>query len=340
MTDDRTPTAPGGAIRAEAATWFARMRGPGAKADRADFEAWLADSPLHRDAYNRIGEVFALGKGLDPAPARSAPDPKRKPHRRRGVAAICAALLIGLTGVGSWTWRQYRAPAPIPAIASNAASTPGGQVYATPVGAIRTWRLADGSKVTLDTDSLLKVAYAPGLRSLRLLHGRARFEVAHETRPFVVSAGAGTVTAHGTIFDVRIQTNGGVAVRLLRGAIDVALPVSHRVPTSLRQRLVPGQQLVFDAGALPAPRTVFAPVDGRWPDAMLDCDQATLAAIVAEANRYSPTRIVIGDPQLDGLQVSGSFRIDDPDRLAQRLGILFDLGVDHDEHGRLVLTRG
>jgi transmembrane sensor len=339
MTDDRTPTAAGGAIREEAATWFARMRGPDMATDRPAFDAWLATSPLHRDAYNRIAEVFSMGKALGAAPVERHPVVEPAHSMRTRVQAICAASAILLAGAGGWAWTHQQVAPGTPSIATRAAA-PSGLAYATPVGTIRTWRLGDGSRVTLDTDSTLDVAFTPTMRTLRLLRGRARFDVAHEPRPFVVAAGAGTVTAHGTLFDVRLREGGAVSVRLIRGAIDVALPGRPHSTAPLRQRLVPGEQLVFDATALPAPRTVVTPSDARWPDATIDCDRATLGTIVAEANRYSPTQIVVADQALFQLQVSGSFRIDDPEKLAARLGLLFDLAVGRDAAGRVVLSRG
>ena len=52
------------ALAREAAHWFARMRAPDANASRAEFEAWLAQGPEHRVAYNDAAEIFALGKLL------------------------------------------------------------------------------------------------------------------------------------------------------------------------------------------------------------------------------------------------------------------------------------
>jgi len=341
MTDDETPTRPGGAIREDAANWFARMRGPDTTADRPAFEAWLGESPMHRDAYSRVAEVFSLGKGLG-SPRHTtteAVETDTPPRRRHTAAAIYAVLIASLAGAAGWLWvREHTAPRPL-IVASRLTTTATGLAYATSVGTIRTWRLADGSRVTLDTDSALQVAFTPALRALRLVRGRARFDVSHEVRPFVVSAGVGTVTAHGTVFDVRIRTGGTVAVRLIRGAIDVALPSTQHTQMSLRQSLTTGEQVVFDAGALPAPRLVRLPVDARWPEATLECDRATLAAIVAEANRYSQTPIVVGDPTVAGLRVSGSFRIDDAQKLVTRLALLFDLTAGRDADGRLTLDR-
>jgi transmembrane sensor len=338
MTDHPPSMASGGAIREEAATWFARMRGPDAASDRPAFEVWLAESPVHRDAYSRIAEVFSLGKGLGapPPPPIHGRDRPRAP--RRLTAAACAVVIVA-AGSGTWLWTQGRPSAPLQPIAARSEGAQPALAYVTALGMIKSWQLADGSKVTLDTGSALQIVFTPTVRTLRLLRGRARFDVAHERRPFIVSAGAGTVTAHGTLFDVRIRVGGAVSVRLLRGAIDVALPASAATPRALLQRLIPGEQVVFDQGALPAPRAVATPADARWPEAVLDCDRQTLGAIVAEANRYSSSQIVIPDPGVANLAVSGSFRIDDSAKLVDRLALLFDLAVTHDSRGQIVLGR-
>src|SRR3546814_6360827 len=75
-------------------------------------------------------------------------------------------------------------------------------LYDTVVGGRRNIRLADGSVVELDEGSELSTDFNKSRRELKLERGRARFEVAHEGRPFIVLAGGGSVTARGTVFDV------------------------------------------------------------------------------------------------------------------------------------------
>src|SRR3546814_4387812 len=87
-------------------------------------------------------------------------------------------------------------------------------------GEIRTVALEDGSRVTLDTDTIVHVAYSPTERGLKLERGRARFDVSYDaSRPFVVFAGGGSITAHGTVFDVAVVDR-HVSVALLRGSIE------------------------------------------------------------------------------------------------------------------------
>jgi transmembrane sensor len=343
MSDERGGKFPGSPMREDAAHWFARMRGPDAVKDRADFEAWLAASPLHRDAYNRITEVFSLGKGLKQQTAAGIAELPSETSTSRGawVTAILA-LVIVIAGGGAWSVSRHRdTDGPRSGGIVGQDRVLNAAAYATKIGQIHQYRLSDGSSITLDTDSQIAVAFDGATRALQLLRGRARFNVAHEPRPFIVTAGAGTVTAHGTLFDIRLQAHNAVSVRLLRGAIDVALPGPAGVlrHAMLRERLLPGQQLVFDASALTRPRLAPTPVDARWPEATLDCDHQFLSSVVTEANRYATTQIELADAPIGNLRVSGSFRIDEPDILAERLATLFDLRVDKSVPGRLVLRQ-
>src|SRR3546814_14384292 len=74
------------------------------------------------------------------------------------------------------------------------------ETYATGHGAIRRFTLADGSLVTLDTDSRVAVVIDRSKRHALLLRGRARSVVAADPRPFPIQAGNGDVgTAQGAI---------------------------------------------------------------------------------------------------------------------------------------------
>ncbi|WP_161989121.1 FecR family protein [Sphingomonas glacialis] len=328
---------PDDALSDEAALWFARMRGPDAETERPAFEAWLTERAAHREAYNWIAEVFSLGRLVEIEPD---PLPTVQPVPSRLLQAALVAALVLLMGVGGWAVLMHR-----PDSAVSMASQPvmsGRGLIITKVGQIRAVRLADGSRITLDTDSAVSFTYRRDIRRLELVRGRARFDVAHEGRPFVVAAGRGTVTAHGTVFDVGLAPGGAVTVRLLRGSVDVALPVSGIVRSSASattRRLTPGQQVAFSTSILPPAQAVVTP-DDRWPEGVLDCDGMALADLVARANRYTRTQIVLADPDLGRLKVSGAFRIDAPQLLAERVATVFGLHADAEGDARIVLERG
>src|SRR5262249_2994594 len=120
---------------------------------------------------------------------------------RAGAIGVIAAALIGLV---SWPMLD------------------GVDVYRTGFGERRFWRLAGGSRLSLDAQTAVKVQYSSDFRALRLLRGQARFDVAHDARrPFQVQAGDRAVLATGTAFNVDLLGD-QLYVTLLEGHVKVA----------------------------------------------------------------------------------------------------------------------
>jgi transmembrane sensor len=320
------------AVITQAATWFARMRGPDRERWRGEFERWQAADPAHRAAYAEAGEQWlaagrlaVTGMGRN----RRLPEPRFAAWRMplaRPVFAAAALVLIVLAGL--WL---LRAPGATPdALVASA------ERYATRMGEIRTTKLADGTRVTLDTDSAIEVRVSGELRQVRLVRGRARFEVAHDAaRPFRVDAGGRTVTALGTVFDVGIEP-GGVRVSLLQGSVDVrGVPAAGGVAAVTR--LAPGQCFTDVASR---PRVVrAAPGLQQWVSGMLDFDGVPLRDVLAQTNRYSARKIRLGDASLAGLRVTGGFRPLPVEALAAALAAAFALRVERSPQGDLILRR-
>lgn len=229
----------------EAAEWFVRMRGRDASEHQAEFDAWIGRGALHRAAYNRAAEIYSMGKVLHrPQDSENAPSP---PTWRKWVPFAVVAGAATVTLLGTWVaYQPERHDFVVDGVPAYAQVDPAQLV--TVLGERRTYDLPDGSRATLESDSLLVVGFDKMRRNLRLHRGRARFDVAHETRPFVVYAGGGTITARGTIFEVAISAGHKVTVSLVRGAVDV-LPPGHGLtgpatPGDRRQaRTWPGDQL-------------------------------------------------------------------------------------------------
>jgi transmembrane sensor len=321
---------PKGQLFEEAAGWFARMRGPDADASREEFEAWLARGALHRSAYNRAAEVFAMGKLLEEEETQARP-PRRRLAAAAAVAAVCLVLGAGWIGL-----HQTAGENPIATVAGQGSGHVRPLELASSARAGAAYRLADGSLVTLAPASRLAVDIGPQARRLVLEAGESRFEVAHESRPFIVYAGGGSVTARGTIFDVALSPDRRVRVRLIEGVIDVAVP--GPAPTARRKRLVAGQSTSFamPASIGPAQRPESGGSPGQAAAAARDYDSARLGDLVDAANSGSQRPIRIPDSLADR-HVSGRFRIDDTDLLADRLAALFGLTVDRSDPSMIVL---
>lgn len=325
------PTDQDAAVPDIAAMWFARMRGPDAASWQSQFDAWVAAEPRHRAAYNRLVEHFSNSELLKTSARFGTDAPVRRKRRYLvpavAFASVAAALII-------WIGGQARKP-------NEAAST---VKYASdlmqPSGQARSYRLVDGSVVTLDAGARLRIAFSNRGRDLWLDAGRARFRVAHDERRFIVHAGGGTVTARGTIFDVALDADRQVQVALIEGHIDVVAtePSRPQMAIPAMRTLNPGEAVSFSTDATRSSTIVSIALPPlNWPLGNEDFRSARLADLVAAANRYSARPIKLSDPSLASLTVSGRFRLSDPERFADSMARLFDLNVrKHD--GEIVLS--
>ncbi|AOF97743.1 FecR family protein [Sphingobium sp. RAC03] len=327
MSDGQSPAdGTGNQFYDEAADWFTKMRGPNADTHQAEFDAWLKRGALHRAAYNRIAEIFLDSDGDAP------PIPETLRRRRlQPVPAIFAAILVALGALSLSLWlafSQGHDERTTNDIGKNLSAAPRLVTYATAVGEVRRFRLGDGSLITLDTDSLLATDFSQSERRLRLLRGRARFDVAHEARPFRVAAGTGMITAHGTIFDVMLQDGKMVSVQLLRGAIDVAMAgrAEQKSQSSAIQHLKPGQATSFKDRFTLAEPTDQEP-DTQWPQGRAEFQDVAMEEVVETANRYFIVPIELEGDGIGKLRVTGIFSMKDGRALAQKLAHLLDLDV-------------
>lgn len=292
-----------------AAYWVARRRlGLMSAADEAAFAAWRAD-PDNAEALidvesviEDVGGIAAMAEVRAMREAALAAAPARRPPWRAIAAGLVAAVLAGV-----WAVNLPEAPAPQVPVAVAA------QRYVTGVGEQRTVRLADGSTLALNTASVVEVAYSPARRDIRLLQGQALFQVAHNAeRPFVVTAGDRKVTALGTRFDVRLDA-GAVKVVLVEGKVKVEplrpAGLERIVPVLGRQTLDAGEALVADPGE--AVEVAVADTDQAtsWRRGQVIFRDDTIGAAVAEMNRYSDTQLVIDDPRIAALKISGVFGV-------------------------------
>ena len=315
----------------EAASWLARLREAPTLAEQQAFETWYAADPEHADAYDIVlGGWVASGK-MAAAHGDQSLDQRPRANRqsRTGYAMVAAALLLvvltwfGLNQMGLFG----RAARPSAELASS-------------VGEIRTFALSDGSRVTLDTDSLLQIAFTTTERRLQLTRGRARFDVAHDpARPFIVLAGGGSIAAHGTVFDVAIA-DARVTVALWRGSVEVrqkSEPTGASGPVAKRM-LVPGQAVTMSLAEPLAPLQSLRPLEARWVSGMLSFENARLADVVAAANRYSMTRIILTNAVSRDLRFTGAFKATDAAGLAKMLAATFALRLSQDAKGNFLLA--
>ena len=295
--------------------------------DDAVLDDWLADDPSHIDAWMSASTAWQAFEADD---VRANPELQEMrdaalvedhpaPRFRWGFAAAASVAVLAATG-GALFLNGPDPSAPRGAPTELAGADPALQLI-TAKGEHRSFTLADRSVVTLNTDSAVTVAFRTGgERRLALTRGQAFFQVAHDkSRPFVVGVGDRSVTALGTAFEVRLDRR-AMRVVLVEGRVSVGS--GSAPPIKLRA----GQQVLADDRGLTVSTADIAAVDD-WRRGVVTFKGATLAAAAAEMNRYSATQLVVDDPRVAGLKISGVFHTDDTSRFARTIEQIYPVQV-------------
>ncbi len=290
--------------------------------DDAALGAWLGLSDVNVQAWARAQKALRIFDDADDDEILNAM--RREALDERGAAAVwrpqlaaAASILVLLTGglFALFEARLVPGAASKPVAVARADSNPAAGKYATTKGQVRVFDLPDGSRMTLDTDSLVDTAFTPGQRGLRLERGQAFFEVKHDAaRPFAVQAAGREVVALGTRFEVRVDPQ-SVRVVLVEGVVRVKSANLASPPSVLHA----GEQLVDRAGMPPIVSAAHVDDALNWERGFVTFNNDTLSTAAAELNRYSVDQLIVRDPRVASLRVTGMFRAGDPVRFGRTL---------------------
>lgn len=303
--------------RDQAIAWFNRLQDPDfEESGWIDFTAWLEAASEHRAAYDAVESVW-LGFEFLPQ-AKIIPMGLRRPHKPAfglgyAAAASVAAVIVGLGAMGYLSTR----PPPV-------------QTYQTAAREVRTVALADGSTVTLDRGSAMKVAFDARQRRVELVSGEANFAVVHDpARPFIVAVGDRRIRDIGTEFDVLAQGE-RLRVTVSHGLVDV----DASAPGGSSFRLAAGDQLDQHRGEAPVIRKVAGSVPG-WRDGVLVYRDAPLGDVAADLGRYLGTPVRLA-PGAGEMTFSGVLRIADGQEMIGRLEAFLPLEASRGPDGVLL----
>jgi transmembrane sensor len=332
-----------------AAEWIEILKN-GDERDRAEFVQWLRQSRLHVEQYLELTaidrEILKLGtlrgENVDALLARIVPNvvalpgaPERgsmtdpvaapRPRRWRVAAALAASLVISLASI--WYVAKERR-----------------NELSTAVGEQRTLTLSDGSVITLNALSTIKIEYSSAGRDVLLKEGEAAFRVAHEpSRPFIVHTPTADVRAVGTQFNVDEQP-GGAVVSVLEGRVQVVPTVAVATDTQPQARKLTdvrageearvGTSGVVSKRARPDVNKVLA-----WRERKLHFEETPLEDIIREFNRYGRSvQLRMEDIPAGTRRYGGIFEADDPESLALILSREPDLVIER-RPGEIIIRK-
>jgi transmembrane sensor len=213
-----------------------------------------------------------------------------------------------------------------------------GTRYASSVGELKTVVLADGSVITMNTQTELRVRYTAEHRDIRLVRGEAMFAVMHDAkRPFAVRVGEWSAVAVGTAFAVRQLDEATTDVTVTEGIVQL-LPVDRSV--SEARRLTANQKaLIGPGGKVEVYQVPDSEIGQRlaWRTRLVVFAGEPLREALAEMNRYGHRRIVVDDPELGERRIVGVFSTTDTQTFVSAMTAT--LGVEAVGSGDVVLLR-
>jgi transmembrane sensor len=361
-------------IHNAASSWFIAFHEEAVDATKAaEFIRWLRASPQHVQAYlqavatwedaarirqthrESVDELLALARankeaiplvpdsgdlprcGIANRPTATSIGPQSRALGFRKMAlAIAAAVLVAIAGLTWFTLEQYG-------------------LYTTSIGEQRSMRLADGSTVDLNSRSRVRVSFKEKVREVDLLDGQALFRVAKDpARPFIVRSGDTVVRAVGTQFDV-YRRKSGTTVTVLEGRVAVsstgsrtagksaasstpAIDTAAHPPTGASTFLSAGEQVTLTTTELSVPKPANLATATAWTQRQIVFEKTPLTEVVEEFNRYNDRHMVIVDPSVGGIRISGVFSSVDPGSLINGLRALQSFSV-HERDGEIQISR-
>jgi transmembrane sensor len=292
-------------VSEQAAEWYVELDEPPHDDDvRQRFLAWLKQSPQHIQEFLAIAEleravagqsssIVELVAEVEAATGRQAvaflgePAPDSAPAKHRVVkrrwplvawasaAGVAALVLLFVAGM--------------PSVDSPVVS------HRTELGEQRSIALGDGSIVTLNTLSEVIVRFDDSRRRVALLAGEAMFEVVPDAeRPFIVESGRLSVQVVGTKFSV-YRRGESTQVAVVEGLVTATANPESAERVELRG----GQGAVFDGdGELHRDATFDLERAVAWTERRLIFENARLADVVSEFNRYNRMQLRVDDSGL------------------------------------------
>ena len=344
----------------QATQWFLRMRSEKARAtDLSAFRRWLRSNPNHAAAYRQVAATWRIVGVHTSAPQMAVARRSALENARRAAAsyvsrrafplriALAATVLLALALGFSFLYLQR------------------GDVYVTGIGESRALTLPDGSRVTMDAQSRIRVAYRERERFIVLEKGQARFAVAKDpARAFRVRADAQSIVALGTQFNVELLA-GELLVAMIEGHVAVSGAVrTHEqinnrqidngevnaregvLPGSMPPNMPPGESAIelWTGQGLRVDRsgraTLIEHVDidkvTGWQSGKLYFDDEPLYKVVERINRHSRPQISV-DPAIAQIGISGVFKAGDSNAFVQAVSAYFKIDIErYDDSVRLV----
>lgn len=330
------------AVEEAASAWFMRRRERASDAGvEQAFQAWLAQSPLHRQEYDKLAQVWDDLAAL-PRPA-SAPD-----RASTGTAHIApaAAQPIGVATRQLPTARQPRRAFLRWGGALAALVLLAGAAYkylpvnyesvANASTQTRSLDLADGTRIHANVGTRVNVRYTLAERRIDIEGGEVYIDAAPDRRPLVVSAGGARLRDIGTEFNVLLLPDLlQVGVRSGQVRLDADGAASPGPQTLQAGDTV----LLARADARLLARAQVPPGEiGAWQDGVAVVHDATLQQLAGYLALYRDAPLRFADDRARRLRLSGTLDLRHPEAFLDTLPGLLPVTLTRRSDGTAVIA--
>ena len=308
----------------EQAEWFVTRlySGEMTSAEENELHRWLQQDRAHQRAWERALRLWDALEDLkgDEAIERmvmaaAAAAPRARLGFTRRSLALAASLVCAII-LGTLGGTLYLTP-------------DSADIFETAVGERKSVQLADGSSLTLNTNSRVLVDFSSKERRIVLDFGEIYLDAEKDARRVLrVEAGRHVIAALGTRFSV-LFAGGRTEVAVAEGSVSVS-DISLRFPRRDSPTLsAEGEGLVLAAGGLArfegnGNRAQLKQGDAReiervqgWRSGLVRFERQPLMRVISEVNRYAPVKILLEDSRIADLPVSAVLRLDHTEMLDQ-----------------------
>lgn len=290
-------------VAEQAVQWLMQMQqGPLNPRQQANWQHWLDAHSEHQRAWEHIQRVNQRLRGMPSPLAHAALNAPQSSSRRQALKLL---LILGAGSAATWGLRQQHL---IPPLTAD---------YRSPLGQRRKVQLADGSQLQLNTASAVDVQFDGPQRLIRLLEGEILLRA---NTPLQIITSQGIVTTQVAQVNVR-QFNDHTQVAVLDGQVQMSPKSYNGLPLTLEKSHL--ANLTRKGWDMPRPTDANT---GAWADGMLVASHMRLADFLEELSRYRRGQLQC-DPQVANLLISGSYPLDDSERILDLLQISLPVKV-------------
>lgn len=288
------------AVRQQAIAWYSLTQSGDISAEEVrQLALWRQADSEHERAWQRMLGLPELIRGnagvlRDPAARTALQQARYVSGDRRQVLK----LLAGVSLLGAIGWQSRESHWLQGSLADLNTAT----------GERRREVLADGTQLWMNTATAVDIVYTASERRIFLRYGEINVLTAQDPagRPLVVQTWDAELRPLGTRFTVRRdEDGGGTLLSVSSGRVAASLGNgSARVVES-------GQRARLDAGIVVSPSVAE---DDAWLDGFVTAQAMRLGDLVSQLARYRPG-ILRCDPRVADLRVTGSYPLDDNERI-------------------------